>query len=135
MVTRRGGFLSGIDRFDAALFGISPREAISLDPQHRLLLETAHEAMENAGIAPDGLASSSTGVFVGITTNDYFHHMHGIGADTTEIYVGTGTALNAASGRISFTLRAPGAMRLRRHRLLLLARCGPSRLPEPARGR
>lgn len=103
MVTRRGGFLSGIDRFDAALFGISPREAISLDPQHRLLLETAHEAMENAGIAPDGLAGSSTGVFIGITTNDYFRHMQGIGADTNEIYVGTGTALNVASGRISFT--------------------------------
>ena len=103
MVTRRGGFLSGIDRFDAALFGISPRETISLDPQQRLLLETAHEAMENAGIAPDSLASSSTGVFVGITTNDYFHHMKSIGADATEIYVGTGTALNAASGRISFT--------------------------------
>jgi polyketide synthase 12/myxalamid-type polyketide synthase MxaB len=85
MVTRRGGFLSGIDRFDAALFGISPREAMSLDPQYRLLLETSREAMENAGIAPDGLAGSSTGVFVGITTNDYWHHIHGIGADKTEI--------------------------------------------------
>ncbi|MDX2205397.1 MAG: SDR family NAD(P)-dependent oxidoreductase [Hyphomicrobiaceae bacterium] len=103
MVTRRGGFLSGIDRFDAALFGISPREATSLDPQHRLLLETSLEALENAGVAADRLAGSSTGVFVGITTNDYFHYMHGIGADMTEIYTGTGTALNAASGRISFT--------------------------------
>jgi acyl transferase domain-containing protein len=103
MVTRRGGFLSGIDRFDAAFFGISPREAISLDPQHRLLLETSLEAVENACIAPDSLANSKTGVFVGITTNDYLRLMQGIGADATETYIGTGTALNAASGRISFT--------------------------------
>ena len=52
MMSRRGGFLDGIDTFDAAFFGISPREAERLDPQQRLLLETAWEALEDAGSTP-----------------------------------------------------------------------------------
>jgi acyl transferase domain-containing protein len=103
MVTRRAGFVSGIDRFEPALFGISPREAAALDPQHRLLLETSYEALESAGIAPDRLNGTTTGVFIGITTNDYFHYLREIGSDRNEIYSATGTALNAASGRIAFT--------------------------------
>src|ERR1700722_10241922 len=69
--TRFGGYLQHIDRFDAHHFGISPREAALMDPQQRLLLEVSWEALEHAGLAPDRLNGSATGVFVGIGTNDY----------------------------------------------------------------
>src|SRR6185437_15141860 len=69
--SRWGGFLTDIDRFDAGLFNISRREAEAMDPQHRLLLEVAWEALERAGIAPDRLAGSPTGVFIGLSTSDY----------------------------------------------------------------
>lgn len=103
IITRQGGFLDQIDQFDPGIFGISPREAKSLDPQHRLLLETAHEAMESAAIAPDGLVGSHTGVFVGISTNEYARLMYSVGVRDSDVYSATGGALNAAAGRISFT--------------------------------
>ncbi len=71
IVSRRGGFLSEIDQFDAQFFGMSPREAHSLDPQQRLLLRVAWEALEDAGIPPDGIAGGDVGVFVGGFTLDY----------------------------------------------------------------
>lgn len=69
--TRRGAFLTSPGEFDTDFFGISPREALATDPQHRLLLETAWETFERAGIRPDTLRGSSTGVFVGTNGNDY----------------------------------------------------------------
>ena len=67
----RSGFLQGIDLFDAAFFNITRREAIFLDPQQRMLLEVAWEALEDAGQDPDRLAGMPVGVFIGISTTDY----------------------------------------------------------------
>src|SRR5262249_6346021 len=71
MYTRSGAFLDSVDECDAGFFGISPREALRMDPQQRLLLEVAWHALENAGIAADGLVGSRTGVFVGMSGNEY----------------------------------------------------------------
>jgi acyl transferase domain-containing protein/acyl carrier protein len=107
---KRGGFLDQIDQFDPQFFGISPREAPYVDPQHRLLLETAWEAIENAGLVLDFGKGSDIAVFVGISHNDYqgiqstaFDHF-GITAHSA-----TGSAHSVAANRISycFNLRGP----------------------------
>lgn len=100
-VTRRGGFLGKIDCFDYQFFGISPRESAQMDPQQRLLLEVAWEALEDAGQVPDRLAGSRTGVFVGISTNDYGFLRLGQPA-LVDAYTGTGNALSIASNRLSY---------------------------------
>ncbi len=105
--SRRGGFLDTIDTFDPALFGISAREATSIDPQQRLVLEVAWEALERAGYAPDRLVGTATGVFVGITASDYGHLLRQAAAPS-DIYMATGNALNAAAGRLAFTLGLQG---------------------------
>ena len=97
-----GGFIRDVDRFDAEFFGISPREAESMDPQHRLLLETAWHALEHANIPASQLRGTDTGVFVGICTYDYaIRHLAG-GSDCGTAYFGTGNALSAAAGRLSY---------------------------------
>jgi acyl transferase domain-containing protein/NADPH:quinone reductase-like Zn-dependent oxidoreductase/acyl carrier protein/SAM-dependent methyltransferase len=108
MYTRRGAFVDHLREFDAQFFRISPREARSLDPQQRLALEVSWEALENAGIAPDRLAGSSTGVFLGIASTEYFQHLDESNHDENDIYVGTGNTHSAAAGRISFVLGAQG---------------------------
>ncbi|MEM8673191.1 MAG: type I polyketide synthase [Cyanobacteria bacterium P01_G01_bin.67] len=107
MSTRYGGFLEQVDQFDPGFFGISPREAERIDPQQRLVLEVAWEAIENAGIAPDTLSGSQTGVFVGIGNYDYGRWQ---GRDLTEInaYDGSGTTLGIAANRLSYLLNLQG---------------------------
>src|SRR5690606_19447964 len=104
MSTRWGGFIDGVDRFDAAFFGISPREAQRMDPQQRLLLEVAWEALEHAGIAPDGLTGTRAGVFVGIAALDHVHDLLNEPASELDAYVPQAMAHSAASGRIAYAL-------------------------------
>jgi acyl transferase domain-containing protein len=103
-----GGFLADIERFDPKFFGISPREAITMDPQQRLVLEVAWEALERAGQAPDRLAGSATGVFLGITTGDYADLVKAAGPEALDVYMATGNAHNAAAGRVSYVLGLNG---------------------------
>jgi phthiocerol/phenolphthiocerol synthesis type-I polyketide synthase C len=99
--TRWGAFLDQVDQFDAQFFGISPKEAARMDPQQRLLLEVAWEALEDAGQVPERLAGSRTGVFIGISTNDYAH-LHHQRPELVNAYSGTGNALSIAANRISY---------------------------------
>ena len=103
-----GAFLDGVDRFDAGFFGISRREAVSMDPQHRLVLEVCWEALEHAGYAPRSLKGSLTGVFVGITASDYWQHLRGADPTRLDVYIATGNSHNAAAGRVAFTLGLQG---------------------------
>lgn len=109
MYSRHGGFLKNVDLFDAAFFRISPREAASLDPQQRLLLEVSWEALEDAQVAPDTLHGSATGVFVGVTTNDYAQlQMQEGGTANLDGYFFTGNPLNTIAGRVSYFLGLHG---------------------------
>lgn len=108
MYTRHGGFLDGIDGFDAGFFGMSPREAISLDPQQRLLMESCWEALESAGIPADSLGGTASGVFVGIGGVDYYQRLAAREPAAIDAYMASGNAHSVASGRLSFLLGLQG---------------------------
>ncbi len=101
--TRWGGFLTDVDRFDAAFFGISPREATQMDPQQRLLLEISWHAFEHAGATRESLQGSRTGVFVGAHnhSSDYLL-LQFADLDALDAFSGTGSAHNLFAGRVSY---------------------------------
>jgi acyl transferase domain-containing protein/acyl-CoA synthetase (AMP-forming)/AMP-acid ligase II/acyl carrier protein len=103
-----GGFIDGIDQFDAAFFGISPSEAKVMDPQQRILLECTWHALEHAGLDVKKLAGSDTGVFVGISTNDY-QELQMADRFGLNPYTGPGKSFSIAANRISylFDFRGP----------------------------
>ena len=101
---RRGGFVDGLDLFDAGFFGLAPIEARNMDPQQRLLLETSWQALEDAGMAPASLAGSRTGVYFGIALSEYRDLM------TAGGYGGSafGNCGSIAVGRVAFLLGLQG---------------------------
>ncbi|MFN8576326.1 MAG: AMP-binding protein [Candidatus Sericytochromatia bacterium] len=106
---KQGGFLNDIDMFEPEFFSMSKKEAIGTDPQQRLLLELSWEALESAGIVPNTLKDSNTGVFTGIFSNDYSKADINSGDfDLIDQYSGIGNALSVASGRISYTYGLQG---------------------------
>ncbi|HWS93579.1 MAG TPA: beta-ketoacyl synthase N-terminal-like domain-containing protein, partial [Mycobacterium sp.] len=106
--SRFGGYLDGIDGFDPEFFSISPREAVWIDPQQRLVLETAWEGLERAGYSPGALRGSRSGIFVGVAANEYAHLLSADSVENIEPYFITGNALNAISGRVAFALGLEG---------------------------
>ncbi|MDO0924257.1 type I polyketide synthase [Streptomyces sp. TG1A-8] len=103
-----GGFLSDVDRFDAAFFSVSPKEAPYIDPQQRLALETAWEALEHAGIDPTSLRHGDTGVFMGVTTLDYIFESTDLASSDLDGYLAAGLTHSAVSGRLSYFLGLRG---------------------------
>ena len=98
--SRRGGFVAGIDRFDADFFGITPIGARLMDPQQRLLLEASWQALEDAGIDPHQLKGSRTGVYAGIATSEYRDLMR----PGSNVVSYLGTAGSMAVGHVAFKL-------------------------------
>lgn len=107
MITRFGGFIEDVEQFDAEFFGISPREAASMDPQQRLVLELAWNALEDSGHSPVRLAGTLAGVYLGIANGDYgralFAHPQQI-----DPYFSSGNAYSVAAGRVSYLLGLQG---------------------------
>ena len=107
MINRVGGFIDDVDKFDWRAFRILPREAQHMDPQHRLLLEVAWEALEDAGLPLEKVAGSRTGVFVGIMWNDYLR-LQSRAWSKLNGYSVTGNAMAYAANRISYVFDLKG---------------------------
>ncbi|KAL0577637.1 polyketide beta-ketoacyl-synthase [Marasmius crinis-equi] len=103
MKAHTGNFIGDPSLFDAKFFKISPREAKSMDPQQRILLHTAYEALENAGYVPDATSSfqkDSFGCYIGVATDDYVQNLR----HEIDVYYSTGTLRAFLSGRISYAM-------------------------------
>nr|APH07628.1 PKS2 [Agaricomycetes sp.] len=107
MKAHTGNFIDGPDAFDNRFFNISPREARSMDPQQRILLHTAYEALEDSGYVPDSSMTndpSTFGCYIGSATEDYVHNLR----NDIDVYYSTGTLRAFLSGRISYALKLSG---------------------------
>lgn len=105
--TRWGGYFEGLGEFDASFFSISPREAMSLDPQHRMLLECACECVESSGMNILILRTEfpDTGVYAGVATGDYHQRLEESKVDV----VATGYTASTAAGRVPYALGVTGS--------------------------
>lgn len=109
IVTREGAFIDDVGAFDAAYFGISPVEARQMDPQQRLFLEVALEALESTGLTRAQLAGSACGVFVGVHSQSMdYYQMQLAAAETVDLYTSTGTAHSVVANRLSYVLDLRG---------------------------
>ena len=111
---RWGAFIENVDQFDAAFFGISPREATHMDPQQRLVLEVAWEALEDAGQPVERLAGTSTGVFLGIYNNDYAW-LQSDAPEDIDVYAATGTTFETESAICGERSKLTPPAKARRH--------------------
>ncbi len=102
-----GGFLRQVDLFDPQFFGISPLEADRIDPQQRLVLEVAWEALESACVPPSTLAGKQVGVYVGISTHDY-ERRQSFADEGLTVYAATGSAQSISANRLSYLLDLRG---------------------------
>jgi acyl transferase domain-containing protein/SAM-dependent methyltransferase len=107
MTSRHGAFIDRVEHFDAEFFGISPREAASMDPQQRIMLEVAWEALEDAARSGTALAGSRTGVYIGVANNDYGRALYAR-PETIDPYFSTGNAFSVVAGRLSYFLGLQG---------------------------
>ncbi|WP_394833367.1 SDR family NAD(P)-dependent oxidoreductase [Pendulispora rubella] len=103
----RGGFIDGVDLFDADFFHITRREAEGIDPQQRLFLEVSWEALEHAGISPHRLGGTQTGVFAGVHAKDYAH-LGTSDADKVGAHYSTGVDMSYVAGRLAYFLGLEG---------------------------
>jgi pimaricinolide synthase PimS1 len=103
-LAQEGGFLDAVEEFDAAFFGIAPREALEMDPRQRLMLEAVWEALERAGIRPERLRESQTGVYVGSMGGDYGTRS----LEAVTMWTTTGTLASVLAGRVSYVLGLEG---------------------------
>src|SRR3984885_12760890 len=107
MTTKWGGFVDDVAGFDADFFGITPREAEAMDPQQRILLEVAWEALEHAGLAPDSLNGSRTAALMGVYYSEY-QTSSAANPDSIDAYSATGNAHSVTVGRIAYLLGLRG---------------------------
>ena len=109
MYTRQGGYLDEVYAFEPEFFGIAPREALTMDPQQRLLLEVSWEALEAAGLAPERLTQTETGVYIGYMNRDHAQWFNGFeDGQTSEPYLLTGNSFSFTAGRLSYLLGLQG---------------------------
>ena len=104
----RGGYLDGVEAFDADFFGISPREAAAMDPRQRLMLELSWEAVEEARLDPAALRGSRTGVFAGTAWDDYAARTYGLGDGAVTGHTMTGVHRSMIANRVSYALGLNG---------------------------